>query len=175
MRDAGRQRVAVCDVVSASALREPRVLGIVCVRTPRGSDGVKGSIKPLCEITVLVVVNDTLPQPATSPSQPRSSRSTWPNGKRYPNAYLRSTPQMGRTPDEEVTVGSEKYHHIFINEGTVPYKGGRNTVTGRHPGARSVARPPRTSGAMGTHSATRAAAAWCNAMVPSETERCPLP
>jgi hypothetical protein len=36
------------------------------------------------------------------------------------NAYLRSTPQMGRTPDEEVTVGSEKYHIIFIDEGTVP-------------------------------------------------------
>ena len=32
MRDAGRRRVAVCDVVSASDLREPRVLGIVCVR-----------------------------------------------------------------------------------------------------------------------------------------------
>ena len=44
---------------------------------------------------------------------------------RYRTAYLRSTPQMasymlGRTPDEEVTVGSEKYHIIFIDEGTVP-------------------------------------------------------
>ena len=27
---------------------------------------------------------------------------------------------LGRTPDEEVTVGSEKYHIIFIDEGTVP-------------------------------------------------------
>ena len=33
MRDAGRRLVAACDVVFASALREPRVLGIVFVRT----------------------------------------------------------------------------------------------------------------------------------------------
>lgn len=35
-----------------------------------------------------------------------------------PPRWLRIN-DVGRTPDEEVTVGSEKYHHIFINEATV--------------------------------------------------------